>query len=179
MLEPNLLIEKFKHECQSYYACYIQMVIGMKEQKEMLERMNPSKDNKMYISSHDPRFSPSTAVINTHELIKNLETNGFYSDQMSKALLVLIYARWDEYYREHIRIFYNIKKSEVKCDIMGALRHLRHIIVHQNSKIEEYQTNLFESFGWKVEQGELKITQKMMEVFITLTHNLTYRIETK
>ena len=174
---PLHTLDDFKAECQSLYACFIFSVAGMQERGKDFKKTRPSELNRVFIGPKDPSAERPTAMISTRLLIDNLSKNGAYSDELAKAILVMIFAKWDELYRPFFAQHMGVAKNSIKCDLLGALRILRHIIVHANSKVDEKQIRQLSPLGWNLSPGKLTITEKMMEQFINLTHDMDFRVE--
>ena len=167
----------FKEECQSLFACFVFSVAGMQDRAKQIAKLCPTEANRVFIGPRDPMLHRPTAAISSRLLIKNLAKGGSYSDQLAKSLLVLIFSRWDEFYRPLIAQESGVDKNRIKSDLMGALRVLRNVIVHANSKIAEKHVQQLSLLGWGLAPGLISITEKMMEQFIELTHNIDVRVE--
>lgn len=131
----------------------------------------------MFIGPKDPMLHRPTAAISSRLLVKNLSKGGPYEDQLAKSLLVMIFSCWDEFYRLLIAEQLGVDRSAVKSNLMGALRILRNVVVHANSKVAEKHIRQLALLGWELAPGVVTITQKMMEQFIELTHDVDVRIE--
>lgn len=175
MLEVTL--DEFKEECQSLYACFVFSVAGMQERGKQIKKTRPTELNRVFISTRDPLLHRPTATIGSRVLIQHLSKGGLYSDELAKSLLVMIFARWDEFYRPLLAKHLEVDKNEIKSNLMGALRLLRNVIVHANSKIDSKLVKQLAPFGWDLTPGDVIITESMMEQFIELTHFMDVRVE--
>lgn len=62
---------------------------------------------------------------------------GFNHRMVGNMCLVLIYQYWDDHYRKKIAKFAELEKDDIKLDIMGDLRILRHSIVHNKGFLSD------------------------------------------
>ncbi|MEP6906483.1 MAG: hypothetical protein ABI858_00660 [Pseudoxanthomonas sp.] len=168
-------LDEFKAECQSLYACFFFSVAGMQERGKQIKKTRPSQLNRVFIGPKDPMLHRPIATLNSRALIQSLSKDGIYSNELAKSLLVMIFARWDEFYRPLLANHRGVDKNSVKSDLMGALRLLRNVIVHANSKIDEQLVKRLAPMGWELIPGEIIISEEMMQQFIELTHSLDVR----
>ncbi|MDD2835605.1 MAG: hypothetical protein PHY05_05590 [Methanothrix sp.] len=62
---------------------------------------------------------------------------GFNQRMVGNMCLVLIYQYWDDHYRKKIAEYAKREKDDIKLDIMGDLRILRHSIVHNKGVLSD------------------------------------------
>ena len=83
-------------------------------------------------SYEDPRQPDviHNRIIRACEYIAANSEGGSNAQQHSQAVLVFLYAYWDEEIRPRLATSKSVDLQEIKSDIMGDLRLLRHDILH-------------------------------------------------
>ena len=104
------------------------------------------------------------AQMKIREYLQSLKPGGLFENYQAKAVVVAIYQLWDEQYRPSIADALNVAQQQVECDLMGDIRLVRHVIVH-NKSIVPYGFN--DQIGflpqiWNLDPGELLITKEMI-----------------
>ncbi len=127
------------------------------------------RNNKITIGNALPgtEQSPGRSVIaetTQGELLDGLSVGGAFDSQHAKAVIVFTYHLWDEFYRVKIAETLRVSTKQVTCDLMGDIRLIRNVIIHNRSIIEKktLQALNFLPGLWQVEQGELVITSAML-----------------
>ena len=88
---------------------------------------------------------------------------GDFEDRRNKALLVMLYHRWDEFYRYRIGEAFGVGKNDVRCVLMGDLRCVRNLIVHDNAVVPRgFSCWFLEQIWVPFAAGELTITNGMI-----------------
>ncbi len=62
--------------------------------------------------------------------LKNTEHGGTCSRYLGWAWITLVFDRWEDDFRHRFAKEMNCSHSQVMCDAMGDLRHLRHDVTH-------------------------------------------------
>jgi len=101
---------------------------------------------------------------------------GTYEDFIAKAIIVLIYAEWEEVSRPAIAAELGAKPDEVKCVLMGDLRRIRNCIIHNRSSLTEEAVRVKE-LGWDFSVSRLTVTKEMLAVLIDQINSMYVRIE--
>ena len=117
----------------------------------------------------DSKQSPGSSTIATIKIgdfLKGLEEGGEFENQHAKAFLVLIYHLWDEKYRPAIGSLLSVDPTkQVLCDLMGDVRRVRHLIIHNDSVVPQgfmHRLTMLQEI-WNLQPGELKLTEKMIQ----------------
>ena len=98
------------------------------------------------------------------ELLKSLEDGGLFEDHVAKSLVVVMYHLWNEYYRPRIAKAVIAEANQVECTLMGDIRRVRNLIIHENSVLP---TNFPATLAFLpqirgLESGVLRITGGMV-----------------
>jgi hypothetical protein len=163
------ILTDFHQLCQQHYTCFA-LATGC-------------------VSNYVSEFAggpPATLVFRSTELSNqvttvariNIETlrdlgapEGPFADTLAKAILVSLYAEWDEYYRPKYAKSIGIERNAVRSNLMGDLRLIRNCIVHAQSVITNEHKRCI-VMPWPKQPGHLKITFKMMTEFFSWTNHL-------
>lgn len=165
------VLDEFRSLCQRHYFAYIYTLFGLQiEHEKYKEIYDPVyKDNIIGIGSSfpDAEQRPGKSVIGEMrqgELLECLQAGGEFENLIARAFIVFVYQSWDEVFRQRIANTLSITKTNIMCDLMGDLRHIRHIIVHKASIIPEGFSNSLTLLPeiWRLPPGNLNISQEMM-----------------
>lgn len=179
MTNGHPILAEFQAACQEHYACFIFATSGLKSISDPMLRAEPSpKGARVFIGAEDPTKRGATATIDKAELQKMVAPDGYFADTLAESILVSIYAKWDEYFRPRFATSVGAKLGEVRCDLLGDLRHIRNCIVHANSVITNEHAKL-RSLAWSLAPGPLVVTGSMFTQFIEQTHGLTVEVQPK
>ena len=66
------------------------------------------------------------------DILRRLNADGDDYRLAANVCIVMIYQWWEDEYRGRIADYLQRPKSDIRCDIMGDLRHFRASIVHKN-----------------------------------------------
>lgn len=109
------------------------------------------------------RASTGTATMNQGQFLDSLAKGGEFEDLQNKAFVVMLYHRWDEWYRHRIATALGLEKEKVRSSLMGEVRHLRNVLVHDNGMVPENFSAPLLSRAWGgVLPGFLFITDQMV-----------------
>lgn len=172
------ILGEFGKECESTFACFLFASKGIENLREIIRSQSSPPNARLFISETDPTSKRATATILVADAIKKMEADGEYFDRIAKALHVLLYSRWDEYYRKEVGRVIGVAGDQVRCDLMGDLRHIRNCIVHAKSIITK-EHNKIKCLCWDLKPGHFSITKRMLADFIEQTHTMTVYVDTK
>lgn len=141
----------------------------------MIVSTTPPKGARIFISETDPNEKPATATLPAEDLIRMTRHDGEFFDTVAKSLLVLLYARWDEYYRPLFAKDIGADPKTVRCNLLGDLRHIRNCIVHGKSVVTTEHAKL-KALPWSITPGPLVVTKEMLTVFVEATHQLVVEV---
>jgi hypothetical protein len=169
------LLAEFQKECQSVFACYVFATRGIEDAKKMIVSTSPPKGAHVFISDVDPNEQRAAATLLAEDLVQMMQHDGDFCDTIAKSLLVLLYARWDEYYRPLFAKEIGADSKKVRCNLLGDLRYIRNCIVHAKSVITNEHTKL-KVLSWSIAPGPLVVTKEMLTVFVEASHHLIVEV---
>ena len=147
MLEADVrsairVLDEFRFQCQRLYVAFDGMVNGRSLMLGYWQGLSVSRNNKFSMGSQLPpgeqRIGMSTnAEITFGELSDGMIDGGEFDQLGTKAMLVFMYTLWEETTRDNIADALQVKRSRVRCDLMGDMRHLRNFIVHPSEKTKQ------------------------------------------
>lgn len=110
----------------------------------VLRRTQQRKDadgvNVMVWSSFEDQGSPDiihNRVTRAVDYIAYNSIHGFNEQQHARAIVVMIFAFWNEEIRPRLARCKNIDPNEIKVDALGDLRLLRHAIIHNKGVLSQ------------------------------------------
>lgn len=165
------VLKEFRDACQKQYAAFNGLVNGRPlAYKRFRQLLNPVDADRLFsIGSASPgsEQSPGKSVIvqmNQGEFLESLKEGGAFEQQHAKAFVVFIYHLWEENYRQRIANAMSVSKDRVDCALMGDIRRVRNVIIHDDSVVtKNFPCKLkLLSQIWDLNPGELRITEKML-----------------
>ena len=74
----------------------------------------------------------------------------------------------------------SIHLNQVQCTLMGDLRHIRNVIIHEDAVIPQDFSDKLELLPqiWSLEPGELRITEQMVHSLMEQINALRIQIDT-
>ena len=176
------ILVDFRAECHRFHLVFNGVTGG---RLVMLHRFNEimeyadsllNEEGHGDIPKHDRRISvgttlsgsedqkPGKSIVATHtvnEFCDSLENGGLAEDLQAKAFTVMIYHRWDEWYRSQIAKTLGLEKNQVRCCLMGEVRLLRNVIIHENSEIkEDFHAPILSDIWGGISPGFLSLTDE-------------------
>jgi hypothetical protein len=167
---------RFQRDCHRYLACYTFANIGFVSGAEQLSVRNPNPEASLIIGTGHPDEGRRHGAVEIGPLIRDLRDEEGFADLLAKALLVAIYALWDEVYRPELAREEGVKVANVRSNLMGDLRKLRNCVVHGKSRVPSGGLQLSE-LGWTLEPGEFYVSQAMFQGFIDAVNGMTVQLE--
>lgn len=108
-----------------------------------------------------------TAGMNMVEFVDSLAKGGEFEDWHNKAFVVMLYQRWEESYRCRIAQALGLEKNKVRCSLMGEVRLLRNVIIHDNGEVaERFSAPLLSRIWGAIPLGFLFITDGMATAMV-------------
>ena len=162
------VLAEFQQRCQQHYTCCALAIGGVNNFVNELGNRRPDKLVFKYVEK--PRQESLVARVTVADLRILGAPDGQFSDTLAKAVLVYVYAEWEEHYRIKYAKSIGTNKGSVCCDLMGDLRRVRNCIVHAQSIVtNEHERRTV--MQWPKCSGNLKITFQMMTQFFSqVTH---------
>ena len=73
----------------------------------------------------------------------------------------------------------SVSKRQVECSLMGAIRLVRNLIIHENSVVPQHFSAKLELLSqiWNLEPGELAITEKMVQSLMEQINAICVQID--
>ena len=166
-------LEEFRYQCQRLYVAFSGMVNGRSRMLEYWQGQNVSRSNSLSIGTGFPDGEQSIgtstiARVTFGELFDGMIDGGEFDQLSSKAMLVFMYSLWEETTRGKIADALRVKRSKVRCDLMGDMRHLRNFIVHPSAKTKQDYVNgaIFLPAIWPTFPEDVSITGSMLHSFM-------------
>jgi len=162
------VLEEFRAECQRMYFAFNGTLNGRRAARRKYEGILTNRDALISAGGgrpdgeQIPRQS-TMAELTQGELVALLVEGGDFEDRQNKAFLVMVYGRWEEWYRDRIAKALDLKEDHVRSTLMGEVRELRNLILHKNAMIPTGFSCPFLSQIWgDIETGCLVVTDQMI-----------------
>ena len=173
------VLEDFRAECHKTYFAFNGLLNGrlviLERYKEILnyadiltgpEGPGPERRIAAAPTLPDGEEKPgksTTAVLTQGQILASFAKGGEVEDMQNKALLVMLYQRWDEWYRHRIAKELGLEKNKVRCSLMGEVRQLRNVVIHDNGVVPEgFSAPLLSRIWSGIPPGFLVITDEMV-----------------
>jgi hypothetical protein len=172
-------LSAFQALCHEYYTCYVFAADGMEKLVATLP-FDPQKypNQKIFIGHTHPNEGKPQSVMSAAKAVASAKRDGEFPDILAKALLVRIYAEWDERFRHEIAQEFSVDAKKVLSDLMGDIRRVRHWIVHGKSVVEADVSEI-RVLPWKLSQGDtLHVTSAMFRELADRLNNMQVTINT-
>lgn len=168
----------FQSTCHEHYTCYVFASSGMEKVAAGLaldaERY---PDQKIFIGNGRPDKVPAQSVIFARRAVGASQRDGAFQDTLGKALLTLIYAEWDEYFRHEIAREHSTSAEHISSPLMGEVRLVRQWIAHKKS-IVQVNVSKLHVLPWKLEVGQkLLVTSAMFRELIDSVNCMAVEIK--
>ena len=165
-------LEEFRTECHKAYFAFNGTLNGRLGAASKYGKLLTERENRIFAGTAFPdgeqRPGQSTiAELTQGELLDSLAAGGDFEDRQNKSLVVMLYHRWDEWYRYRIGEALGLCKDDVRCTLMGEVRLLRNLIVHKSSVVPDGFSVPFLSRIWGgIDTGNLVITDGMVHALM-------------
>jgi hypothetical protein len=105
-------------------------------------------------------------IIHAHEFVAANAEAGFNEQQVCRAIIVFVFAYWNEQIRPELARARGVEPNDVKLDALGDLRILRHSIVHDSGHVSA------------AEHAKLKVMHELVkaDASIALTHDQMHKV---
>ena len=166
------VLEEFRAECQKAYFAFNGTLNGRLGASIKYKQLATRRAAHVFAGSAFPeaqqRPGRSTiAKLTQGELLDALAESGDFEDRQNRALLVMLYHRWDEWYRHRAANALGVAKNDIRCTLMGEVRLLRNVIVHENGIVSEKFSAPLLSWIWDgIPPGYLVITDNMVHALM-------------
>ncbi len=165
------VLKGFRDACQKQYAAFCGAVNGRllayERFRQVIEPANGDKSFFIGTGPPDSEQLPGQSTIvqmSQKDFLESLKQGGAFEQQHAKAFAVFIYTLWEENYRQRIANAMSVSKDSVNCALMGDIRHVRNVIIHDNSVVSQDFPGKLKLLSqiWDLKPGELRITEKML-----------------
>lgn len=127
---------------------------------ENMEGYNP--DGVFQIGAPDKQGKRQAfAQLGNDHAVDGMKKDGLFSQLIAHGLICWLYSLWDEDYREKIATELGEKKNNLYCDVMGDIRIIRNIILHNNA-VADSRINKLRVLTW-VKKGVIVFTGESMQ----------------
>lgn len=174
------VLDAFRYECQRMYFAFNSLMYGIGA--EVKRRMEQAPDAFVSVGSTFPNMEQSLgrssfAFMRQGDFLDAVAEGGEFENLRHQAMLVMIYHRWDEVYRSRISQIFAVPKNDVDCVLMGEVRSLRNVIVHQKAVVPENFSCPFLELIWgALPSGQLRMTDGMVHSFMEQVNALRVEV---
>ena len=153
----------------------------MREKLEKLKPESPSVDlDKVlyYFTSGTPDADDAEVLHRTKlgEVKERNKEDGANWQFTANMCVVALYQYWEERFRPEIANRHGVEPDQIRSDLMGDLRHLRHSIIH-NGEIATDDVKRCKILKWFKPGDRIHITRRMYQQIVEATRDMTYTIE--
>lgn len=138
-------------------------------------QLNDDPNQALFMGAGPPDEGNVHSRVRMRDAVKYSEKDGEYADRIAKAMFVTLYAEWDERFRKMIATECDVAAKQIKSDLMGDVRLVRHWIVHNKSVVDKKRHDL-KVLPWQLDTGELKITADRFAAFMVLVNQTEFAI---
>ena len=132
-IDQSAALNEFKASCNKYYVSCAVSSLGIKQTYERLKSLKADPDKTLHVGDGPPGPGKANAAVNIGEYFAGHET-GAFRERMARSFVVTIYTEWEEVWRSKIAEEHGVQSKDVKSDLMGDLRKIRHFIIHNDWK---------------------------------------------
>ena len=176
-IDQSSALDEFGGWCDKYYVCYAVASMGIKQTYERLKASKANPHRTLHVGDGPPGPGKADAAVNIGEYLEGHES-GEFLERIARSFVVTIYTEWDDVWRRKIADEHGVQsKDDVECDLMGDLRKIRHLIVHNNRLAHEWNSE-FEVLDWTVEPGTFRISGGMLKGLIAQIDEMQVRLKT-
>ena len=138
-------LDEYRDACQKQFIAFNGVCNGrtlayerFKSSVEPAHMGNTFSVGTAFPDSRQSLGASTIASMKIGDFLKGLEEGGEFENQHAKAFIVLIYHLWDEKYRPAIGKLLSVDpKEQVLCDLMGDVRLVRNLIIHNDSVVPQ------------------------------------------
>ena len=113
---------------------------------------------------------PGRATLGSMETDAMLEklTGGRVEDYQAKSFIVRMFHLWDDRHRPRVAEALSVENEQVTCSLLGDVRHIRHVIIHDDSVVPADLLPKQEMIQqmWNLKAGGLLITHEMISTLM-------------
>ena len=176
-------LEAFRSDCQSHFCAFSGAMNGRTLAYERFKAVMKSPTNMVSVGTGLPdseqRPGQSTiAQMRQGDMLDGLKPGGVFEDRHAKAFMVMIYHRWDGYFRCLIAKSLSVSRDRIECDLMGDIRQVRHAIIHDNSEIKQKTIDRLILLPriWDLSVGALTLSEGMLHSLMEQVNAIHIRV---
>jgi hypothetical protein len=102
------------------------------------------------------------------EIPQQLAKDGPVAQRLGQQWAVMIYAQWEHSFRPRLAAVAGIEPNDVKDDLMGDIRHLRHDILHHSGIATQKHAARCKVLRWFEAGDPISISSKRVTEFMDL-----------
>jgi len=172
-------LSAFQALCHEYYTCYVFAADGMEKHAATLPiDLQKYPNQRIYIGHTHPNEGNAQSVMSAAKAVESARRDGEFPDIIAKALLIRMYAEWNERYRPKIAEEFSVEAKDVRSDLMGDLRHVRNWIVHGKAVVGAEVTKIC-VLPWKLTEGStLHVSSAMFREYADCINSMQVQIHT-
>jgi hypothetical protein len=187
-IQPPAVVTEFVAEAKRLYGLYFDSTqgykllhdsikkhhldLGIQLRKKRLPVRQSELDAYELVYTKGPAGAPGTKYLHssTQGDARNRNAQGGENHpRVGQAILVFLYALWEDYYRERFAEACGVEKNRIFAPIMGDLRWLRISIVHHKA-IAKKEVERCEVLKWFKHNDRMDVTNDHMEEMFTQVH---------
>ena len=187
MAAASEVLKTFISTCQRHYFAFHTAVSGIRKMREQTEGVFlPEHLTKtVFIGRGPPDTEPlpgssTVGQMGQGELLDSLKEGGTFENFHAKAFVVIVFHLWDESCRKEIADALEVKTGQVTCSLMGDLRLMRNLIIHNQSVIPEDFPKKVQWISqiWSLDPGDMQLTGAMVNSLIEQLNAMRVSIST-
>lgn len=164
-------IKAFVAECQKRYIAFNRGTSGRHRQHDLYNQMFKPEfgDRAFFVGTAPPEATPTPgsstiAQMRQRELLACTVPNGEFDQEHAKALIVLIYQRWEGFFRPRLASALSVPISDLRSLLMGDIRLVRHAIIHKDSVVTKAAIAKMGVLPkiWSLQPGAVNFTEPML-----------------
>lgn len=171
--EAVQLLDDYRSQCQRLWFAFSGLINGRPLAIERWRQQKVASYNRLSVGTQfpdqDQSLGKSTFVqITFGDLFEAMADGGEFEQLNAKAYLVFVDALWEDSTRKRIAEVLQVKKCEVKCQLLADLRRLRNLIIHQSEDAKRSyldKATLLPQI-WNIDPDNVVITASMLHALI-------------
>lgn len=171
--EAVQLLDDYRSQCQRLWFAFSGLINGRPLALERWRQQKVGSHNRLSVGTQfpdqDQSLGKSTfAQITFGDLFDAMADGGEFEQLNAKAYLVFVDALWEDSTRKRIADVLQVKKREVKCQLLADLRRLRNLIIHQSEDAKRSYVDKAALLSqiWNIDPDNVVITASMLHALI-------------
>lgn len=134
--------------------------------RQQRQKTNAKEGTVIVFASFDDPGHPDALhyrIVAASEFISANSEAGFNAQMHAFSSVVFLFARWDEVIRPKLASALGVETRDVKVDVMGDLRILRHAILHNDAVLAPSQHAKLKCLRELVQPGSVNLRNDVMQ----------------